>query len=108
MEARIARIESDIACIKAAVSSCAQRDAHCASLNARIDRINEELRDSRSKIYQLDLFQSAVKGVLSGLAAALVIGLIVALLKAAGSSHSKDALPDKEQPERADVSPSQP
>ena len=97
-----ARIESDIAYIKAGLSNCAQRDARCASLDARIDRINEDLRDSRSKIHELDLFQSAIKGVLSGLAAVLVIALVFAAIKAPGSHHSNDAPPDKQAPEHAD------
>ena len=98
-----ARIESDIAYIKAAVSNYAQRDAHCASLDARIDRVNEELRQSRSRIFELELFQSSMKGALSGLAGVaviLVIGLIVGAI-AHGPHHANDAPPNEEAPEQA-------
>ena len=96
------RIESDIACIKAAVSNYARHDARFASLDARIDRVQEELRGFRSKLYEVELFQSAVKGVLFGLGAMLVIALIVAILKAAAGSPT-DAAPKEEASEHANV-----
>ena len=98
-----ARIESDIACIKAAVSNYAQRDARCALLDAKIERINKELEESRSRIFELELFQSLAKGLLSGLAAALVIALIISMIQGLESHHSNDGPPDKTVPEQADV-----
>jgi hypothetical protein len=84
------RLECDIAYVKAAVSEYARQGTQCDALKARIDRIQEELRDIRSELYHLDMFQTIIKGVLSGIGAVAVMALIVAIFKAAAVGPSND------------------
>ena len=102
------RIESDIAYIKAAVSNYSRHDAQFASLEARIDRVRDELREYRAKIFDLELFQGVVKGLLSGMGAMVVVALIVAIFKAAGSGPSNETPPGKEASQHAEATPSGP
>ena len=102
------RIESDIAYIKAAVSNYAKHDAQFASLEARIERVRGELQEYRSKIFDLEMFQSLVKGVLSGLGAMVVVALVVAIFKAAVSGPSNDAPVSEEASQHAEATPSEP
>ena len=101
------RIESDIAYIKAAVSNYSKHDTQFASLEARIDRVRDELREYRTKIFDLELFQGVVKGILSGIGAMIVIALIVAIFKA-GSGPSNEAPPGKAASQHAEGTPSGP
>jgi hypothetical protein len=102
------RIESDIAYIKAAVSNYSRHDAQFASLEARIERVRGELQEYRTKILDLEMFQSVVKGVLSGIGAMVVIALIVAIFKAAGSGPSNETPPSEEASQHAEATPSGP
>jgi len=82
------RIEYDIAYIKAAVSEYARHRTHCDALKATIDQIGEELRATRSKLHQLDLFQSIIKGVFSGVGVVVAVALIIAMFKASASTSN--------------------
>jgi hypothetical protein len=102
------RIESDIAYIKAAVSNYAKHDAQFAALEAKIERVREDLQEYHSKIFDLEMFQSLVKGVLSALGAMVVVALIVAIFKAAVSGPPKDAPVGEEASQHAEATPSGP
>ena len=84
------RLESDITYIKAAVSEYARYGPQCDALKARIDRIQEEQGDIRSKLRELDVFQTIIKAVLSGVGAAIVVALIIGIVKVAAAGRSDD------------------
>lgn len=95
------RIESDIAYIKTALSDCVRFRAKCDALEARLDRIQDEQRDLRSKFCDLDGFQMAIKILLVSFGAAVVMLAIVAIFKAAAVRPSTDATHNTEASQQA-------
>lgn len=100
MEAQIA---CDVAYIKEAISNWARSDARRASLDMKIDRMEEELRQSRSRISELEAFQRVAQSVLQGIGISLLIAVGSATLIALVSHHSKED--DKKAAEHAQVTP---
>ena len=103
------RIESDIAYIKTAVSNFTRPDVELAALGRKIDRLNEELRESRSRILDLELFQTVTKGVLCSAGGMVVVALIVAIFKAAAVGPSEENIaPKTDASQQADATHSGP
>jgi hypothetical protein len=92
------KLEYDIAYIKSAVSGYVHRDAQIATLNERIARLGQELQDYRSKVHELALFQSVLKGALFGLD---VMALCVLIFKAVTASVSDPSTDPARKPNAA-------
>jgi hypothetical protein len=97
------RIESDIAYIKSAVSDYVRHAADCPASKASIDQIRRELESTRSKVHELDMFQAAVKGILTAVAISVVSVLILVVLKNVGRTNADEKSQEADASEQVEA-----